>query len=205
MVVIGKRYKSWQSKTTAKNRLKELRVRFHLSQYELGKVLSVAHNTIFYWEHSKVSIKKEYLHKLSELFKVPVDYILGATDEDCYCEETIRAVQDNVKEALLEAEADGYKNTQNKKVLEKSFVEKQMENVQTTVPKQNALKMLRKQKKVSQSTLSKQLGIDITAISYWEHGLYEIDDESLAKLAAYFNVTPQAILQNSGMEGRTGA
>jgi transcriptional regulator with XRE-family HTH domain len=61
---------------------------------------------------------------------------------------------------------------------------------------QNRFKFLRTQMELTQKQLADIVGVDVSIISYWEHGLCEIDEDSLALLAKCFNVTPEYILGN---------
>ena len=47
----------------------------------------------------------------------------------------------------------------------------------------NALKMLRKQKKLLQKDLASFLGISVSTYSNWEQGKFEPDNNALIKLA----------------------
>lgn len=64
-----------------KDRLKELRIEHNLSQQELGNILMMTKMAISHWEsgHSEPSIAQ--LIRLSEVFEVSVDYLIGKTDE----------------------------------------------------------------------------------------------------------------------------
>ena len=62
------------------NRIKELRKEINMTQSELAKKLNVAQNTISNWENESRDVDNESLVKLSEIFDVSVDYLLGKTD-----------------------------------------------------------------------------------------------------------------------------
>ncbi len=57
--------------------IKKLRKRANLSQLELAKLMNVKQYNISYWEINRSEPSAAQLVKLSEIFKVPVDYILG--------------------------------------------------------------------------------------------------------------------------------
>lgn len=63
------------------NRIKELRVKNALTQVELAKKLNIAQNTLSYWESGKTEPNGEALAKLSAIFDVSIDYLLGQTDQ----------------------------------------------------------------------------------------------------------------------------
>jgi transcriptional regulator with XRE-family HTH domain len=60
------------------NRLKQLRLKHKLKQKDLANLLGVSEMTISRWEkEEKLSIKHEYIVKLSKYFKVSIPYLLG--------------------------------------------------------------------------------------------------------------------------------
>lgn len=58
----------------------------------------------------------------------------------------------------------------------------------------NRLKELRKEKQITQSEIAKFIGISQNSYSYWENGKVKIDNESIIKLANYFNVSVDYLL-----------
>ena len=56
------------------------------------------------------------------------------------------------------------------------------------------LKLLRKEKGVSQKVVAKAIGITLSAYSNYEQGLREPSNEMLIKLCKYFNVTSDYLL-----------
>ncbi len=62
------------------NRLKEARKQACLTQAQVGAAIGVSQNTYSYWENGKVKIDNESLKKLSKLFGVPIDFLLGNDD-----------------------------------------------------------------------------------------------------------------------------
>ena len=72
----------------------------------------------------------------------------------------------------------------------------------------NRIKLLRKEKKISQVKLAEVLGVHQTAISQWETGRTNPDLDTAKKLAAYFNVTLDYLLAGEEFrnpeEGRAG-
>ena len=64
------------------NRLKELRKKNKTTQKEIANLLGVSEMTISRWENeTELSIKHEYINKLSDYFNVNADYLLGYADE----------------------------------------------------------------------------------------------------------------------------
>lgn len=62
------------------NNLKSARKAAHLTQAEVAKVVGITQNGYSYWENGKTRIDNESLAKLSALFGVSVDYLLGNDD-----------------------------------------------------------------------------------------------------------------------------
>ncbi len=61
-------------------RIRELRAEKKLSQAELGEILSVSQDTISLWENCKSLPTVEIILKLSEIFEVSCDYLLGKSE-----------------------------------------------------------------------------------------------------------------------------
>lgn len=58
------------------------------------------------------------------------------------------------------------------------------------------LPILRKENNVSQQDIGNLVGISSQAVSKWELGISEPDNESLVKIAKYFNVSVDYLLGN---------
>ena len=71
-------------------RLKEARKSAGLTQKEVAAVVGVNQNTYSYWENGKTKIDSESLAKLSELFGVTTDFLLGKAP----CKTTVNSVND---------------------------------------------------------------------------------------------------------------
>lgn len=56
------------------------------------------------------------------------------------------------------------------------------------------LRELRKSKKLSQQAVADMLGVTQATLSGWENAKYEIDNQSLSKLASFFEVTTDYLL-----------
>lgn len=59
------------------NRIRELRKRAGLTLGELAEQLKVSRATLGFWEQGKFQPSNEMLIRLSDLFDVSVDYLLG--------------------------------------------------------------------------------------------------------------------------------
>lgn len=59
------------------------------------------------------------------------------------------------------------------------------------------LKQLRKEKGISQASLAKTIGISQSAVGYWERGQKIPSSEMAKKLANYFNVTVDELLDDA--------
>lgn len=62
------------------------------------------------------------------------------------------------------------------------------------------LKELRKQKNKTQQYMANMLGVSQQTYSYWENGKFEPDNESIKKLAIFFNVSTDYLLGSEGEE-----
>lgn len=71
-------------------RLKEARKSAGLTQKEVAAVVGVNQNTYSYWENGKTKIDSGSLAKLSELFGVTTDFLLGKAP----CKTTVDSVND---------------------------------------------------------------------------------------------------------------
>ena len=61
--------------------IKELRIKEGYSQKELASLLNVAQNTVSQYENGIREPDNETLVKLSEIFNVSTDYLLGRTNK----------------------------------------------------------------------------------------------------------------------------
>ena len=68
------------------NRIKELRETNKIKQIDLAQKLNVSQGTLSNWEGNKFDIDNDSLRRLSDLFNVSTDYILGIerTSQDPY-------------------------------------------------------------------------------------------------------------------------
>ncbi len=62
-------------------RLKELRKNYKITQTEMAKKLNISQPAYGDWERGKFEPSPEKLKKLSEIFNVSVDYLLGNTNK----------------------------------------------------------------------------------------------------------------------------
>lgn len=58
-------------------RIRELRLAKNLSQVDLAKILGVTKQSVSNWENDNIQPSVEMLIKLTEIFNVSTDYILG--------------------------------------------------------------------------------------------------------------------------------
>lgn len=61
-------------------RLKELRVKSHITQCELAKHLNTTQSTLCKWEKGTLKPKISHLIKITKFFNVRADYLLGLED-----------------------------------------------------------------------------------------------------------------------------
>ncbi len=64
------------------SRLKTLRTKKHLSQKTLGKMLGLSDKTISAYENGRNTPDFQTLVKISKIFAVSVDYLIGASDSE---------------------------------------------------------------------------------------------------------------------------
>ncbi|MCI8411037.1 MAG: helix-turn-helix transcriptional regulator [Clostridia bacterium] len=62
------------------NRIKLLREEKQMYQEDLGNILGISKSAVGFYENEKRDIPTEILKKLSDIFNVSVDYILGNSD-----------------------------------------------------------------------------------------------------------------------------
>lgn len=84
--------------------LKKLRIRANMSQTELAKLMDVNQYIISYWEKGRSEPSLTQIVKLSEIFQVPSDYLLGKeiirTENNEEFQTVIRNIEfDSVDEA----------------------------------------------------------------------------------------------------------
>ena len=63
------------------DRLKDLRKDNHLTQKQLAKILNMSQTGYSKYETGENDLSTEMLKKLSAIYNVSIDYILGITDE----------------------------------------------------------------------------------------------------------------------------
>lgn len=63
-----------------KSRIKELRLSRHLTQRELGDIISVTQQNISKYENNVIEVPVNVLIKIAQYFNVTTDYILGITE-----------------------------------------------------------------------------------------------------------------------------
>lgn len=73
------------------NRLRESRLKSHLTQEDLAERLHTDKNQISRWESGKAAPHADNLKELSRILSVSVDFLLGVSDEP-----TIRVRVDNL-------------------------------------------------------------------------------------------------------------
>lgn len=146
--------------------LKEVRKSAGLSQKEVAIRIGVKQNTYSYWENGKSRMNSESLAKLAKLFGVTTDYLLN----------DIQNKSANNKE-LDDCQLQPYKLPNEK--------EKVMSN---------RLKELRSSAGLTQKELATVLGVAQPTLSGWETGHFQIDYDSLIKIADYFNTSIDYLL-----------
>ena len=63
-------------------RIKETRIAFGWNQVQLAKKLNITKQTVSNWENDNIQPSVEMLIRLTEVFNVTADYLLGLTSEN---------------------------------------------------------------------------------------------------------------------------
>ena len=66
---------------TLGEKIRNLREEKGLTQPELAKLVGVSNGTVSFWENGVNEPKASYVRKLSTVFEVTSDYLLGLEDE----------------------------------------------------------------------------------------------------------------------------
>ena len=82
------------------NNLGRLRKEFKLTQADLAKILNTTTTNIGYYEQEKRDLKTKLLERLSRLFMVSIDYLLGFSDTGI----KIHFEGDNIIEYIIDEE-----------------------------------------------------------------------------------------------------
>lgn len=93
------------------DRIKELRERVNLTQSELAKRLNITRSSVNAWEMGISAPSTQYLVELSEIFKVPTDYILGVGAQNYVNIDSLTDEQVKILYSLLQ-----YFNRDNEKL-----------------------------------------------------------------------------------------
>ena len=67
-----------------KNRIKELRTKFHITQKKLAKTLATSQSNISSWESGRTEPNQDIYIKLCDIFHCSLDYITGRSNENIY-------------------------------------------------------------------------------------------------------------------------
>lgn len=94
------------------NRIKELRLEKGWTQDELGEKLCVKRAAISKYETGKIPLTDDTIKKLSEIFSVSIDFLLGNSDIRNYAnsDSTIALHSDTPYEDLPDAARDEINN-----------------------------------------------------------------------------------------------
>ncbi len=76
--------------STFSSRLKQLRTEKQMSQRALGALLGLSDKTISAYENGRNTPDFETLTKLSKVFRVSVDYLIGASEDSEFSETTLQ-------------------------------------------------------------------------------------------------------------------
>lgn len=91
-------------------RIRELRTAYGMNQVELAKKLGVSKQSVSNWENDNIQPSIEMLVKLSRIFSVSTDYLLGESDHvyldvSFLNQSQVRHIQQIIDD-IIEAKAD---------------------------------------------------------------------------------------------------
>ncbi len=91
-------------------RIRELRTAYGMNQVELAKKLGVSKQSVSNWENDNIQPSIEMLVKLSRIFSVSTDYLLGESDHvyldvSSLNQRQVRHIQQIIDD-IIEAKAD---------------------------------------------------------------------------------------------------
>lgn len=92
------------------NRIRALREARHMSQVRLSSELEVSQETVSAYESGKHYPSYKNLVRMSELFGVGIDYLMGRSDEDPVLSKSERTLLDTYRslDAIGQAKAEAY-------------------------------------------------------------------------------------------------
>ncbi len=157
------------------NRLKLLREERGMKQSTLGNLLNVKDSAISKYESEKVPLTGDALIKLSEIFNVSADYILGLSDERFPVVDQGRGLPNgmpNYRDILF---CGNFKQS---------------------------VWNLCKNKHISLEQLEKNLGFSRGFVERVEKGLLKLQLEDVQKIAEYFHTTLDSVLDGGKRECR---
>lgn len=78
------------------NRIRDLRLKKHLTQEKLGQLLNVQKSAISKYETGKIPLTDETIRQMAKIFGVSADYLLGleSVPEHSYWETRLAALKD---------------------------------------------------------------------------------------------------------------
>lgn len=79
------------------NRIRTLRKEKRMSQTELGKLVNVSQQTVTAWENNKAEPTSGAVTRLSEIFNVSTDYLLGVKSDATSAAEKQKPLTENQK------------------------------------------------------------------------------------------------------------
>jgi transcriptional regulator with XRE-family HTH domain len=173
-----------------KQRLKELRKKYGVTQEQLAAIIGVERSTIGKYEGSKGVIPStEVLNDIADYFEVSVDYLLGRTDDpypyDSFDEYIPEHFNGDLKQYLAYLKARDEDVEQEYSAPEKlSPLSKRMDRIRE----------LREENGWSQEELADKLAIAQQTVSAYERGLRDPDTSTLGKMADLFDVSTDYLL-----------
>lgn len=91
------------------NRLRELRLEREISQKQLAKMLQIQNSAVSKYENGRVALSDETICKLTKIFDVSADYLLGLSDirkEPANKRQTLSPAQKDLMKSVEDLSAD---------------------------------------------------------------------------------------------------
>ena len=174
-------------------RLKHLRKSAKMTQQHLATLLGITQATLSGWENEKFEIDINSVKKISQIFNVSSDYLLGFSDIPYHpklAQIPVLGKVQAIKPLYVEKNIEDYTYAELNDEA-KNFAPHIKDNNINTAKK---LKELRKAHNMTQVKLAELLNISQGAITNWERGKTCPDFENLLRLADIYGISIDELL-----------
>lgn len=198
-------------------KIKQLRLKYKLTQAQFADKVGVKTGTVFAWEHGHINLTPERLNSIGRQFDVTLVEL--SLDKDAPLGEQIQtlriqhslsqsklAAQIGIKSATVSRWEHGLAKPNQRMLVRLNeffgaslvFELKSKKKCDFSSHLGKKLTRLRIDAKVSQKALGQAVGVDDTSISAWETGKHTPSEANLNKLCQYFKVTPAEMMSKGG-------